>query len=770
MFIYSLLITVITSSIQLAADPQHQASQQGLHAASLLMGLLMLLAILSLGFALRNRARNSADNQQAKAELYRFKHLLDAIPTPLFYKDVAGRYLGCNKAFEAVLGKSREEIVGRTVYDVAPSDLAAIYHQADLELIASRGEQMYEAKVAFSDGQRHDILFHKAVFADESGEADGLIGAMLDITQIKNAERHLAQSEERHSAFVAMSRDGIWCGELDPPLSLSLPLDEQIAYIIENLKVAECNNALAAIYGYAEAKEMVGRRMREFYDVGHVQEVLERFIKSGYSLKEYESRQYDRSGNEIWVASSLSAVIAAGEISRLWGVRRDITEKKRYLEALEHQANHDSLTGLPNRFYLKKKLDAELEMIDDHGQLALFILDLDRFKEVNDTLGHHAGDLVLIELAKRLKQVLAGLGGELARLGGDEFAIIYTRVRNERDIFWLAEIVIKTMRAPFDVEGIMVEIEGSLGIALAPEHGVQPANLLRCADVSMYRAKKEKRRYALYSKELDPYTPERLALMNDLGSAVRSNQLDIYFQPKIRLADGEPAGFEALVRWNHPEKGLLMPADFIPFAEIGELIVPLTYQVIEKAVRQLRKWSDQGINTAVACNLSPRLLMDEDLPYHVEAFLKNYGVNPAALEFEITETALILEPERARDILNRISDMGIRLSIDDFGTGYSSLALLKSLPLNALKIDIMFVRHMLSSERDAIIVTSTINLAHNLGLKVVAEGVETPEILLKLREMGCDEAQGYYIEMPMCSSIAEEWLTRKEWKKLNNLS
>jgi EAL domain-containing protein (putative c-di-GMP-specific phosphodiesterase class I) len=319
------------------------------------------------------------------------------------------------------------------------------------------------------------------------------------------------------------------------------------------------------------------------------------------------------------------------------------------------------------------------------------------------------------------------------------------------------------MQSPFDIEGIKVEIEASLGIAVAPLHGATASSLLRCADVAMYRAKKEMTRYCLYSLENDPYTPERLALMNDLGGAIRNNQLEIYFQPKVDLVAGGLAGFEALVRWNHPTLGLLMPADFIPFAEIGELIVPLTYNVIEKSIKQLKFWQEKGIRTSIACNLSTRLLMDDDLPYHIEGFLASYRVDPSCLELEITETALIAEPDRAREILSRIHDMGIHLSIDDFGTGYSSLALLKSLPLNALKIDLLFVSQMLKSEQDAIIVSSTINLAHNLGLIVVAEGVECRETLEKLRAIGCDHAQGYFVGMPMTAAAALQWIAAEKW-------
>ncbi len=736
----------------------------GLSTASLLMDLVAIIAIVVLVSVFRSRAKISVREKQAREDALNLQAIVDAVPVPLFYKDIDGRYLGCNRAFEEVLGKGRGEIVGRTVYDVAPSDLAAIYHRADLDLMASKGKQVYETKVLFGDGERHDIIFHKAVFRDRTGGVCGMVGSMLDISELKRTEQDLLQSEDRYRAFIAMSTEGIWRGDVSPPVPVHAPIDDQVAAFVENLRIAECNDALAAIYGYSSAAEIVGRRTREFYDIEQVHEVLERFVDSGYSLHDYETRQYDRYGREIWLSSTLVGVVEDGTVSRLWGTRRDITEKKRQHLALEYNANHDSLTGLPNRFYLKNRLEAELVLLDDHGRLALYILDLDRFKEVNDTLGHHAGDLLLVELAKRLNQVLTGLGGEIARLGGDEFAILYARVRSERDVSWLAELVLRTMNSPFDIEGIKVEIEGSLGISLAPLHGTTPSSLLRCADVAMYRAKKVMKRYCLYDAEQDPYTPERLALMNDLGRAVRGNELDIFFQPKVDLQGGGLAGFEALVRWNHPEKGLLLPGAFIPYAEIGELIVPLTYQVIEKAVRQLHAWRSEGVGTTIACNLSTRLLMDDDLSYHIEAFLARYGVDPGLLELEITETALITEPERAREILGRIHAMGVRLSIDDFGTGYSSLALLKSLPLNALKIDLLFVSQMLKSEQDAIIVSSTITLAHNLGLKVVAEGVECRETLERLRAMGCDQAQGYFVGLPMCREEAGQWMADERWK------
>lgn len=761
-----MFVSLSVSLFAMAAFAAHPLSSPAeLTTTSNIVDIVAGVAIILLVCMIRSRWRLSVREKKAQAEALHLQNIIDAVPVPLFYKDLQGRYLGCNRAFEDMLGKTREEIAGKTVYDIAPSDLATVYHQADLELIAAQGKQTYETKVLFADGVRHDILFHKAVFRDQTGNIGGMVGSMLDISELKRTEQHLLQSEDRYRAFIAMSTEGIWRGDISPPVDVSTAVDEQVAALVDNLCIAECNDALAKIYGFSSADEIVGRRTREFYDLDQVQDVLEKFVTTGYSLHDYETRQYDRHGGEIWISSTLVGVVEHGRVSRLWGTRRDITEKKRQLDALAYNANHDSLTGLPNRFYLKNRLEAELAMLDDHGQLALFILDLDRFKEVNDTLGHHAGDLLLIEFAKRLQLVLTGLGGDISRLGGDEFAIIYTRVRSERDVYWLAELMLSTMRSPFDIEGIKVEIEGSIGISLAPAHGTSPSSLLRCADVAMYRAKKVIKRYCLYDVEHDPYTPERLALMNDLGRAIRNSELVLFYQPKVDLQGGGLAGFEALVRWQHPTSGLLLPGEFIPFAEIGELIVPLTYQIIEKAICQLSTWQAEGIDTTVACNLSTRLLMDDDLSYHIEGFLARYGVNPARLELEITETALIAEPERAREILGRIHAMGVRLSIDDFGTGYSSLAMLKSLPLNALKIDLLFVSQMLKSEQDAIIVSSTVNLAHNLGLKVVAEGVECRETLERLREMGCDQAQGYLIGYPMCVEEAGQWVEKKWWRE-----
>lgn len=457
-------------------------------------------------------------------------------------------------------------------------------------------------------------------------------------------------------------------------------------------------------------------------------------------------------------AAGFIAGLAFGLVRRRWGSRpaslpqsgQEFPESEHYLERLEHQANHDHLTGLPNRYRLKQRL-AELIGAAKHSEMlaALLIVDLDRFKEVNDTLGHNAGDLLLVEIGHRLSRQLPLIGGEVARLGGDEFAVVFAGLADAGEATRKAEDVLRMMKEPFEIEEINVEVGASIGISIFPVHGNTPSQLLRCADVALYVAKRQVKRVALYDPSHDPHTPRRLALMSGLSTAIREDHFVLHYQPKLDLRDNSMSGFEVLLRWMHAEHGLIMPADFIHFAEMGELISPLTYRVLEKALRQWRSWADHGFRTSLACNLSPRLLIDEQLPHQIERLLREYDADPACLELEITETALITEPERALEILDRISALGVRLSIDDYGTGYSSLALLKRLPIHALKIDLLFVSQMIRNEQDAVIVNSTINLAHNLGLEVIAEGVENRETLEALRALGCDYAQGYYLGMPI---------------------
>ncbi|MGC3963009.1 MAG: EAL domain-containing protein [Rhodocyclaceae bacterium] len=422
----------------------------------------------------------------------------------------------------------------------------------------------------------------------------------------------------------------------------------------------------------------------------------------------------------------------------------------RHVQDLEYQAMHDSLTGLPNRAQLHRETTAAIEQAKHTGTgVALLLLDLNRFKEVNDTLGHHSGDHLLKLVADRLRSATAPFGATLARLGGDEFAVLLPSEGRQEQANAFAALLGTMLRQPFDVQGIALELGASVGVSLYPTHGESSHALLRCADVAMYEAKSKVGGISVFDPQYDTHNPRRLAMITELGSAIQADQLVLHYQPKLDLVSGRWSGCEALVRWEHPTLGRIAPAEFIPYAETSDLIRPLTLWVARQALRQLRMWRDAGLDVSVAINLSTRNLLDVTLPDALAELLDEYGLPPAALQLEITETALIGDPDRALAVADRLVAEGMRLSIDDFGTGYSSLAYLRRLPLTSLKIDRSFVEDMLNDEQDAIIVRSTIALAHSLGLRVVAEGVEEGPVLGALRACGCDEAQGYLLGRPM---------------------
>jgi diguanylate cyclase (GGDEF)-like protein/PAS domain S-box-containing protein len=432
----------------------------------------------------------------------------------------------------------------------------------------------------------------------------------------------------------------------------------------------------------------------------------------------------------------------------------------RHVQVLEHQAMHDSLTLLPNRAHLHREATRAIRQASERAQsVSLMLLDLDRFKEVNDTLGHHAGDMLIKLVGERLREALLHRDAMLARLGGDEFAILLRVTDSLEDSRNVALEMVAALRRSFDVQGISIELGGSIGVAIYPQHGDSSNALLRCADVAMYAAKSTVGNVSTYDAELDQHNPRRLAMITELGSAIVGNQLVLHFQPKLDLVSGNWSGSEALVRWVHPQLGLIPPGEFIQFAETSDLIRPLTLWVARRALEHMRDWHQRGLDLPVSINLSTRNLLDVTFPDSMAALLKEYGVAPHLLELEITETALIGDPDRAMSVVERLVEQGMRLSIDDFGTGYSSLAYLKRLPLHALKIDRSFVRDMLIDEQDAIIVRSTIGLAHSLGLQVVAEGVEDDHTLAALRDFGCDLAQGYVLSKPVSADQAERRLT-----------
>ena len=426
----------------------------------------------------------------------------------------------------------------------------------------------------------------------------------------------------------------------------------------------------------------------------------------------------------------------------------------------EGEALHDGLTGLPNRtlFALRVKRSCEQATPTLSSSCAVMLLDLDHFKEINDTLGHQVGDQLLRAVADRLS---AGLrpGDTVARLGGDEFAILALNLVSVSDALAVGARVLETLSEPFTIDEVRLDVEASLGIALYPEHGDQMDLLLRQADIALYAAKVERSCVRLYDVTQDPHTLDRLALATDLRAGIGRGELLLHYQPQMDAQSGRIVGFEALVRWNHPRHGMLFPDDFLPVVENTGLIGPLTLEVLDMALTAVASWRRAGHEVSIAVNLSVRHLSDLSLPQRIRACLAEHEVPPEALVLEVTETLIMTDPNRAVAVLGLLRDLGIRLALDDFGTGYSSLAYLRRLQVHELKIDKSFVLRLSINEEDAVIVRSTIELGHNLGLRLVAEGVEDAVALDLLRRWGCDVAQGYFISRPMAGDAVLPWLT-----------
>jgi diguanylate cyclase (GGDEF)-like protein len=434
---------------------------------------------------------------------------------------------------------------------------------------------------------------------------------------------------------------------------------------------------------------------------------------------------------------------------------------RRQADENERLALHDHLTGLPNRSLFLDRLDHALRASTRTGSgVAVLLMDLDRFKEVNDTLGHHCGDLMLKELARRLSAVVRP-SDTVARLGGDEFALLLPNVTNPDAGIALAERIALALDDPFVIDGLPLEAEASIGIALYPVHGEDVETLLQRADVAMYMAKETRTHYAVYDAEVDNYRPERLLLVAELRRAIENSELVLHYQPKATLVDGTVRGVEALVRWQHPERGLVPPDVFIPVAEHTGLIRPLTFFVVEEALRQCKLWREQGFELTVAVNVAMRNILDEEFPNELERLLGKYGLDPSVLELELTETSVLADPPRAKEILQRLRDTGVSLAVDDFGTGYASLSYLSELPVDEIKIDRSFVMAMDREEQHARIVRSTIDLGRNLCLSVVAEGVESAEVWDRLAELGCDSAQGYFLARPLPAAELTAWLAER---------
>lgn len=511
-------------------------------------------------------------------------------------------------------------------------------------------------------------------------------------------------------------------------------------------RVLMANEAAAGIFGFTPSR-LVGQPFGQLLPGLVPQDVLRGAQGRRNGRVEWEGLRCD--GQTFPAELSLCGIRVEGEPQLVVTVR-DVSERYAQEIRLRHQATHDALTDLANRALLQTTLHAELRQLATRGgRLALLLLDLDRFKEVNDTLGHQAGDLLLIEVARRLAQCVRGRD-LVARLGGDEFAVLLRDDPQLDDALEVARRVVEAIQQPFDLGDMAVtDIDASVGIALAPDHSADTVDLLRCADVAMYAAKRGTSPIEVYDHDKDPHCRRRLVASTAIRRAIRNEEFALLYQPQFCLVTGAMVGAEALLRWEHPEHGAIAPGEFIAVAEQTGSIVQLTHWIVDVAIDQLARWREQGLAMAVAVNIAARSLHDDRLSELIVSKMSRLGVAPQLLTLELTERGVIAGTEAAARLLSRLRQFGVRLSVDDFGTGYSSLALLQRLSVHELKIDASFVAGMMRNEQDRVLVRSTVELAHNLGLVAVAEGIETEEQLERLRDIGCNFGQGYLLGPPV---------------------
>lgn len=577
--------------------------------------------------------------------------LLDAVPAPIFCKDTDGRYVRCNRAFVEFCGLPEEEIIGKTVYDIAPKELAITCSQQDRKLLKSKRMQVYESRMPSADGGMRDVMFHMAIYSDSEGRTLGLMGVILDITQRKQTEEELVKSR------TDLQR-------LNDELESALLYANELAVHAENAKAQTEDKAIE----------------------------------------------------------------------------------------LSYQATHDSLTGLPNRQYFEKHLSECISGTADNkpDQLVVLFLDLDKFKLINDTLGHKVGDLLLVEVAARVQSRLRS-GDVLARMGGDEFTIILPHCNRRPSAEMVASRIIDSIGQPFEIEGHRFLIGASIGLAHYPSDGNDAVTLLKHSDAAMYKAKQAGRgTYRWYTGDVDKDNQSRIEIEMDIRSALDKGQFLVYYQPIVGLEDGKLYGAEALLRWEHPKKGMISPSLFIPITEEIGLIGSIGDYVLRSACSQAIAWRDEGVRLSqISVNISTVQVRNSSWLDSVKAALSDSGLDPRCLNLELTETDLAADYESLGATLRGVEELGIGVAIDDFGIGQSSLGRLKDFPVNHLKIDGSFVRNIECSENDKALVRSIIEMAQGQGKKVTAEWVETEAQMNILRSSGCDFAQGYFISPPL---------------------
>ncbi|WP_119153814.1 EAL and GGDEF domain-containing protein [Caldimonas tepidiphila] len=679
--------------------------------------------------------RDITERKQAEQRMWQskqlYRSLVDAMPQCVYRIDREGRMQYANPALLDLLGCDLQDVLGLSAEVLFPTPLAARLMQRSREVMAdARSQTFTEETVDLRDGSLRTVeVTLLPLAAPGDGGAAGLQGVLRDITE---RVRHEAELRLAATVFEA-SRQAVVITDAEA-------------------RILRVNPAFEAITGYCGA-EVTGRNPsvlasgqqgEAFY-----RQMWEALLRDGHWKGELVNR---RKSGDIYIEHlSISAVRdAEGRLKHYVGIFSDVTDRKRAEERIYYLAHHDALTGLPNRVLFHDRLAMALEACRRHGtHLAVLYLDLDRFKSINDSLGHGVGDELLAVAAQRLKAALRSTD-TVCRQGGDEFIVLLPEIAHPDDAMVVAEHIVEALRQPFLLGTHRLAVSGSVGIAVYPEDGSDSEALLKHADVAMYAAKKQGRNLAqFFQQSMNEAAVRRSRIETELRAALGRDELFIVMQPLVGLSERRICGLEALVRWNHPERGLVPPGHFIEVAEDSGLIVPLEREVLRLACLARTRLPGLPADARVAVNISTLQFGQPDFCSHVEQVLAETGLAPALLELEVTERMLMNDTERVMATMHRLEAMGVRIAIDDFGTGYSSMSYLHQLPVSKLKIDMSFVRPLDQRHSSRAICQAIISMAHSLGMRTVAEGVETEEQQRILAELGCDEVQGYLHAKPM---------------------
>ncbi len=673
-----------------------------------------------------------------------YRDLFENANDLIYTHDLKGNFTSLNRAGEIITGFSREEALTINIEQVIAPDYLEKARAMIHRKVVGEAPTTYELIIVAKQGHRVSLELSTRLIMQD-GEPIGVQGVGRDITERKRTEEALKESEARYRSLGEGIMHQVWTAQPDGKLD----------YV---------NNRTLEYFGRT-SEQMLGEGWQAVVHPDDLPECLKRWTYSLETGKDYhaEFRLRRHDGEYLWYKARATAGLDAdGEVVNWYGTSTDINDKKIAEAKLSHNALHDALTNLPNRIKFMNHLERAVTRSECNRafRFAVLFLDLDRFKIINDSLGHTIGDKLLISIAERLESCVRP-GDVVARLGGDEFTVLLSNINESADAVRVAKRLLEKLSAPFNLDSYEVFTSASIGIIISDEVRRQPEDFLRDADTAMYRAKEAgKSRYEIFDREMHIRNMKLLQLENDLRRAIEQNEFRVFYQPIVELETGEISEFEALIRWQHPQHGLVLPDEFICIAEETGLIVPIGKWILEESCRQTAAWqkSFPARNLSVSVNLSAKQLMHPNLTAQIGEILAKTELNPRSLKLEATESMVMGNSDRALSVISDLKNLGISVSTDDFGTGYSSLSYLHRFPFDRLKIDRSFVGKMDSDVKSEAIVRTILLLGQNLNIETVAEGIETDAQLAGLRELGCQTGQGFLFSKPVDAASAAQLL------------